>query len=129
MRAATTLPHDRSLPYCPRPPDARVPPTALAAALTSGIIARLVHAEEETDSARAVRMFNSIKRDTIGSTGKLGDVGTLTVPDGCRFTESAGAPLPRTSPFARFQRQTPRRQNRSCGVTLKMLVYWQVQIH
>ena len=64
---------------------------AALAAIALGTIAGTAGAQEETDSAKSVRLFQSIKWQDAGTTGKLGDVGTLTVPDGCRFTEAEGA--------------------------------------
>ena len=69
----------------------RRPLTAVLAAIALGTLAGVAGAQEETDSAKSVRLFQSIKWQEAGTTGKLGDVGTLTVPDGCRFTESEGA--------------------------------------
>jgi len=64
---------------------------AVLAAIALGTIAGTAGAQEETDSAKSVRLYQSIRWQDAGSTGKLGDVGILKVPEGCRFTEAEGA--------------------------------------
>ena len=65
--------------------------TTLAAAFALGALAPVARAQEASDTAAKRKMFESIKWEDAGSTGRLGEVGTLKVPAGCRFTEAEGA--------------------------------------
>ena len=55
-------------------------------ALTDASVARA-----QSDSDRKRSLFDSIEWTTGPTAGRLGSVATLTVPTGCRFTESKGA--------------------------------------
>lgn len=65
--------------------------TALAALLALGALAPVANAQEASDTAARRKMFESIKWEDAGTTGRLGEVGTLKVPAGCQFTEAEGA--------------------------------------
>jgi len=62
---------------------------AIIAALC--VIAGIASSQEASDTAGKRKLFESIEWKQAGDTGRLGDVGRLTVPEGCRFTESKGA--------------------------------------
>lgn len=64
---------------------------AVLAAFALGALAPVANAQEASDTAAKRKLFESIKWAEAGTTGRLGDVGTLKVPPGCQFTEAEGA--------------------------------------
>lgn len=66
----------------------------LTALLAIGVLAAMparAFAQEASDSAEQERLAESIEWVDAPAVGRLGDLGHLTIPQGCRFTDAKGA--------------------------------------